>query len=254
MARRCIMESFERSLDYHLVEEDSFISAHKRLLKLCVVNEMQVPFGDVKNPKTLQAEICSMTVLKGKAIEQVLDGINYLSQFDYVPLKEQALQGYVNEYLLSYIEEQRRLPADDPRKFVYNYYDRLRFYPCRDGKTLDQVEAVRKSIAEQIKNNHSSNRNQMVTWIAEEDISSGSPPCLQIVWVPYMGNHQIEVHLHWRSRDLYGAWLANLVAIINMIQRDIAEPNNCKIVKIVDIVDSNHIYSGDFAAAKKVVF
>lgn len=94
----------------------------------------------------------------------------------------------------------------------------------------------------------------MVTWIAEKDIKSESPLCLQIVWMHYLGNNQIEVHLHWRSRDLYGAWLYNLVAIINMIQRDIAEPNNCKITKVVDIVDSNHIYAGDFTQARRAVF
>lgn len=169
-------------------------------------------------------------------------------------MKEISIQKYIDEYKIPYIEEQRSLSEDDPRKFVYNYYDRFRFYPISKGKTLDQVESLKESIAEQIRNNHSSNRNQMVTWIAEKDIKSESPPCLQIVWVPYLGNNQTEVHLHWRSRDLYGAWLYNLVAIINMIQRDIAEPNNCKITKVVDIVDSNHIYAGDFAQARRVVF
>ena len=254
MAQRCIMESFERSLKYYEVEGEDFVSVHKKLLSLCIENEQPVPFGDVKNPKTLQCEISTLAVLEGKAIDQILDGVNYLSRFDYVTLKESSIQKYIDEYKIPYIEEQRNLSEDDPRKFVYNYYDRFRFYPISKGKTLDQVESLKESIAEQIRNNHSSNRNQMVTWIAEKDIKSESPPCLQIVWVPYLGNHQIEVHLHWRSRDLYGAWLYNLVAIINMIQRDIAEPNNCKITKVVDIVDSNHIYAGDFAQARRAVF
>ena len=90
----------------------------------------------------------------------------------------------------------------------------------------------------------------MITWIPEIDTFSPEPPCLQRVWISLIENNFIEVHLDWRSRDLYGAWHVNLVAIINMISRDIAKPNNCEIVRIIDSCDSLHIYNGDFDQAK----
>jgi len=53
--------------------------------------------------------------------------------------------------------------------------------------------------------------------------------CLQRIWIRYLGDQSVEVHLTWRSRDLYTAWQANIVAIIDMLNR----------------ADSLHIYESD---------
>jgi len=91
----------------------------------------------------------------------------------------------------------------------------------------------------------------MTTWIPSIDAFSESPPCLQRIWMTLIDESSIEIHLDWRSRDLFGAWHVNLIALINMINRDIAMPLNCKIARIIDSCDSLHIYNGNWQEAVK---
>jgi len=247
------MSFFERTLPHYEIESADLITAYKRLIHYCLENRCHVPFGDAKNPKVMECEISSQTILSGKAVKQLLDGVNYLSQFSFIPLKRNSIQGYIDEYSMEFIEKQRLLDEKDPRKFAYLYYDRLKFGEGPDGKTYDQVEAVKNDLARQIKEDRPSNRNQMITWNVSRDLFSDSPPCLQRVWVAYLGDHKIGISLDWRSRDLYGAWLANLVALTNMFERDIARPNNCEIVWLKDKCDSLHIMEGDYKEALKTV-
>ncbi|MDD3386317.1 MAG: thymidylate synthase [Candidatus Pacebacteria bacterium] len=242
-----------RTLKAILVKEAGFIEAWIKLLSYCIKNESQVIFGDKDNPKRIRGEICSRVILEGKAVEQIINGVSYLSKYKKVfPFGPQFIQHYVDEYSLEYIEKQASLPLGDKQKFTYTYYDRFRRYPTLKG-LFDQVEALKNNVGQQIKSGIFSNRHQMITWIPEIDTFSAEPPCLQRVWISLIDKNCIEVHLEWRSRDLYGAWHVNLVAIINMINRDIAIPNNCKIVRVIDSCNSLHIYNGDFEQAKTAV-
>ena len=222
------------------------------LLKYCIGNESSIIFGDKNDPKRIRGEICSRVVLEENAVKQIIDGVNYLPRQKMFPFGGKFIQHYVDEYSLKYIEEQAILKNGDKKKFVYTYYDRFRRYPTSNG-IIDQVEALKNNLGQQIKNGIFSNRHQMTTWIPEKDVFSAEPPCLQRIWVTLIENNSIEVHLDWRSRDLYGAWHVNLVAIINMIDRDIAKPNNCKIIRVIDSCDSLHIYNGDFDQARTAV-
>jgi hypothetical protein len=63
-------------------------------------------------------------------------------------------------------------------------------------------------------------------------LSQKVPHACKGIWITLIDKPLIEIHLDWRSRDLFGAWHVNLIALINMISRDIDEPLNCKIVKM----------------------
>ena len=224
-----------------------------KLLEHCIKNKNLIPFGSKDDPKAIRGEICSRVILEQSAVKQVLDGVNYLPKYGkQFPFGTKFIEYYIDEYSVQYIEEQEALEEGSKKKFTYTYYDRFKRYPTSKG-ILDQVEALRENVGKQIESNFFSNRHQMITWIPEIDTFSASPPCLQRVWISLIENNFIEVHLDWRSRDLYGAWHVNLVAIINMINRDIAKPNNCKIIRIIDSCDSLHIYNGDFDQAKASV-
>lgn len=54
------------------------------------------------------------------------------------------------------------------------------------------------------------------------------------------------------SRDLYAAWNSNMVGLLTMIKREVLEPNNLKLVKVVDFCNSMHIYEADWESASKV--
>ncbi len=56
----------------------------------------------------------------------------------------------------------------------------------------------------------------------------------------------------WRSRDLFAAWNSNMVGLLTMVKKEVFEPNNLNLVKVVDFCNSLHIYEADWEAASKV--
>ena len=118
--------------------------------------------------------------------------------------------------------------------------------------SIDQIKTLNHFLATQIHNEISSNRDQSVTWRADDDLGADAAPCLQRIWIRYLGDHSVEVHLEWRSCDLYTAWQVNIIALVDMLNREVIRPNNCRIVKLVDYSDSAHIYKSDAYAANDV--
>lgn len=240
-----------RSLKTVLVKGDDVIEVWLRLLKYCVQNKSEASFGDENNPKRIGAEICSRVVLEENAVNQLIDGAA-LGDDLRLPFRRGAIQKYIDEYTLEYIEEQAQLPTGHNQKFTYTYYDRFRRYPVGTEK-IDQVSILRENIGRQIKSEIFSNRHQMITWIPEIDIMSSEPPCLQRVWMSRVDTRSVEAHLDWRSRDGYGAWHVNLIAIISMLYRDIALPNGVRITRVIDSCDSFHVYAGDLQKVESIV-
>lgn len=102
-----------------------------------------------------------------------------------------------------------------------------------------------------------------MTWVVERDLFvEEDQPCFQRVQFfaysfPIIEGDTIipgkgEVHVSWRSRDLYAAWNSNLVALTLFFKKEVFEPNNIKIIRCVDFCNSLHIYQGDWDAAEKV--
>ena len=85
-------------------------------------------------------------------------------------------------------------------------------------------------------------------------MGSASPPCLQRIWIRYSGEYTVDVHFSWRSRDLFGAFQSNIIALVNMLNQGVISPNNCKIKRIIDDNDSLHIYQRDWDDARKVEY
>jgi thymidylate synthase len=133
-------------------------------------------------------------------------------------------------------------------------------------KAIDQIKIIRDKICERIKKGGEclvSNRDQAITWTPERDLFvKEDQPCLQrvqffIYSFPVIEGDKIipgkgEVHISWRSRDLYAAWNSNLVALILFLKKEIFDPNNIKIIRVVDFCSSLHIYEGDWEAAGKI--
>ncbi len=237
-----------RNLKPVLLKKTDVFDAWITLLGHCIANEYEefkeIIFGDKDEPKTIAAEVMSIVVLDEHAVNQLIDWPRLIKKEGF-PYGENFIRKYIEEYTYEFIEEQKKLPEEE--QFVYNYFGLLTDY---DG--FNQVEALKENIASQLKEKIFSNRHQMITWMPKVHAFSQSPPCLQRVWVTLVTENTIDVHLDWRSRDLYGAWLPNLIALISMINREIAFSNNCKIVRLIDRCDSCHIYKGDMESAKKI--
>ncbi len=144
-----------------------------------------------------------------------------------------------------------------------------------DSYFIDQLKVIKENIAKRIEKGGEclvSNRDQVITWIPSRDMFvDEDQPCLQrlqffVYEYPediYHGrdsdgdiieykNGKAEFHVTWRSRDLFGAWNSNMIALIKMINKEIFEPNDLELIRVVDFCDSLHIYKADWEQAKMV--
>jgi thymidylate synthase len=140
---------------------------------------------------------------------------------------------------------------------------------------IDQLKVIRENIAKRIEKGGDclvSNRDQVITWIPDRDMFvSEDQPCLQrIQFFVYEYPRLLisdkftkdtntgcikgkaELHCMWRSRDLFAAWNSNMVGLITMLNKEIFEPNNLELIKVVDFCNSLHIYEADWESATKV--
>jgi thymidylate synthase len=60
------------------------------------------------------------------------------------------------------------------------------------------------------------------------------------------------MHCMWRSRDLFTAWNSNYVGLLTMVKKEILEPNNLRLIKVVDFCNSLHIYKADWESAATI--
>jgi thymidylate synthase (methanogen type) len=179
----------------------------------------------------MSKDICSVIEIREPYAEPMLH-----PQF---PTKEMHVKEYLKQWERDYDWKKQG--------FEYNYMDRLINYPSR-GKDVDQLKAIKELLPQGV-----SRRRQAITWIPERDLFvKEDQPCLQRLWVRDLGNGNAEMHCMWRSRDLYAAWNSNMIGLLTMIKREVLEPNNLKLVKVVDFCNSLHIYEADWDEASKV--
>ncbi|HEY9245590.1 MAG TPA: thymidylate synthase [Candidatus Methanoperedens sp.] len=179
----------------------------------------------------MSKDICSVIEIREPYAEPMLH-----PQF---PTKELHVKEYLKQWEREYDWKKQG--------FEYNYMDRLVRYPSRN-QDVDQLKAIRDLLPQGV-----SRRRQAITWIPERDLFvKEDQPCLQRLWVRSLGDGNAEMHCMWRSRDLYAAWNSNMVGLLTMIKREVLEPNNLKLIKVVDFCNSLHIYEADWDDASKV--
>jgi thymidylate synthase len=224
----------------HEVRAQDFNQAWLQLLRNCLKSNKRITFGDVTDPK-IALDTVQTIILEGDAIQQIEKRVIHPEN----PFK--LVDQYCNEFTWPYLEKYDLKPEDD--KFSYLYFDRL----ARYNGFINQLQAMRQDLTTQIATGIDSNRSKAITWQPEEDMGSLASPCLQGIRTRHEGNLQVSVHFDWRSRDAWGAWQSNLVALVDMLYREVIDPNDCIIARIVDKNDSLHVYKRDEDAAKKLV-
>ena len=220
-------------------EEKDFPKAWENAVRFCMKEgyEIKTEYG----PKA--KDICSTIVLSGSAIHHIKRRILHPK----FPTSGKHLSEYVKQFT----------PEFDASVFEYTYYDRLTKYPVAGNIVKYEINQL-KNLKDNLRN---SRRLQAITWVPELDLESEEPPCLQRIWIrvlqkPDMQNYiyskgMVEVHFDWRSRDLYSAWMSNLVGLVFMVYNEILG-DDYEIVKLVDYVDAMHIYETDWQQAKLV--
>jgi thymidylate synthase len=228
----------------HLIEERNFHNAWAKAIHAVLRKGADLVIGGGEERKQIK-DSCMLISMTGNAIKQI-EARELHPQYPFRRIEE-----YCNEFTRPFLEEYSSKPVNE--RFSYLYFERLAQYePPSSGNRSDQIALLKNALADQIKQDITSNRSQAITWYVPFDIQRSSPPCLQRIQIRYIPDHTVDVHLTWRSRDLFTAWQSNIVCIIEMLNREVIKPNNCQIVRIIDYSDSLHIYTRDIADAKKV--
>ena len=230
-----------------IVEENDFHRAWTSAVQMVLMNGADLVIGGAEERKPIK-DSCMLISLEGNAIKQI-ESRELHPQF---PTKRTHLDKYCEEYTRPYLEEYRKKKPED--RFAYLYFERLCHYKDPIHISIDQLKLLLNFLYGQMRMNITSNRMQAITWYVDDDNTTNSPPCLQRIQIRYIPENKVDVHLTWRSRDLYAAWQSNVICLIDMLNREVIRPNNCQIVRIVDFSDSLHIYKTDIEEAKKVRF
>ena len=221
-----------------IIKENNFHNAWSTIIHRILRNGTEITIGDKTERKPIY-DSCMVVELTGNAIKQIIDRELH-PQYPF-----RNIDQYCEEYTYRYLEEYLKKPEEE--RFAYLYFERLALY----NGIHDQILMLFNQLSEQKKDNVTSNRCQAITWYPS-DLDSKSPPCLQRIQLRYLPTNKVDVRLNWRSRDAYGAWQANIIALVGMINELIVKPNNCSIANIVDYSDSLHIYKNDEQVAEKV--
>lgn len=244
-------------LSANLIEEQNFHNAWVKAIR-AVLRGTDLVIGGGDERKAVR-ESCVLISMTGNAIKQI-EARELHPQYRFRRIEE-----YCNEFTREFLEEYRSEPVNE--RFSYLYFERLAYYEAtsrsrfrsnhgnsNSSSSSDQIISLKTALTDQINQNITSNRTQAITWYVPSDIKQSSPPCLQRIQIRYVPEKSVDVHLTWRSRDLFTAWQSNIVCIIEMLNREVIKPNNCQIVRIIDYSDSLHIYRYDIEDAKKLDF
>jgi len=227
-----------------LIEERNFHNAWAKAIRAVLGKGVDLVIGGGDERKPIK-DSCMLISMTGSAIKQI-EAHELHPQYPFRRIEE-----YCNEFTRPFLEEYRSKPVKE--RFTYLYFERLAHYEALSGSSSsDQIVLLKDALADQLKENITSNRAQAITWYVPFDIGRSSPPCLQRIQIRYIPENTVDVHLTWRSRDLFTAWQLNIVCIIEMLNHEVIKPNNCQIVRIIDYSDSLHLYARDIEDAKKV--
>lgn len=220
-------------------QSEDFNTAWLQVLRNCLKGK-SIVFGDQTHMKHA-LDTSQTIILKGSAIEQIEKWTIHPDN----PFK--LVKQYCEEFTWEYLKAYDLKPED--AKFAYMYFDRL----ARYNGFIDQLKAMRDDLEVQIATGICSNRSQAITWEPEKDMGNVASPCLQRIRIRHEGDGKVSVHFSWRSRDAWGAWQSNLIALIDMIYRYVLDPNDSIIEVVMDSNDSIHVYNPDMQAATSLV-
>lgn len=130
--------------------------------------------------------------------------------------------------------------------FEYTYIDRMVNY---DG--FDQLKWMRDQLES---NRFDSKRVQAISWMPFVDCNKKEDqPCFQRIWVYPYPDRSLDVHIHYRSWDMFKAFEANLIAFQELIAEEFLLPCDYRLNCLRCFADNGHIYEDDFQSVERIL-
>lgn len=148
-----------------------------------------------------------------------------------------GLKNYLEEVLDGRLDE-----AVKQGKLPYTYHERL-----FDYEGTDQIQYV----IGKLKEAPYTRRAQAIAWKPLKDPGLSSPPCLQRLWFKaYEGD--LVLQSDWRSRDLFRAAHANMLALTEL-QKRVAQEVGFRVGAYVDFSNSAHVYERSYGDVERFI-
>ncbi|MBN2150999.1 MAG: hypothetical protein JW839_06125 [Candidatus Lokiarchaeota archaeon] len=196
--------------------------------------------------------------IRGKAVKVAGETI-YCHAGD-VYCMEAIKGGYLTEVMAG--DRDKDIWASDT-SYPYTYHDRLFNYKAANTEDESYLKGISKELLaslsslpgvdqvaaaiKKLKEAPHSRRAQAITWRPLSDPDRDDPPCLQRIWFR-VHEGKLRTNTHWRSRDLFGAWEANVNGML-LIAKRVAEELGVEVGGYTDFCDSLHVYG-----RRKLVF
>ena len=214
------------------IMETSAMIAWEKAMTFVANSPLKLRFGggtEIKHALDSQVSI----ILDKNAVNELLNEQWHPS--DPFCTKER-INAYKEEYKSSF----------DASKFDYTYRNRLEHgFVTKGGADVNQIYILLKGLQKQIDEQMGSNRNIAVLFNPAIDNFSGKAiPCFNEILVRWEKKGYCSVHTTFRSHDL-SAWNANMLAISEFVNEEIAKPCGCNILYWSEHNYSLHIYEYD---------
>lgn len=186
-------------------------------------------FGKVKPTEyaTEQKELLNMVAV---VTCEDPDNIDYP---EYMPFPRYDLEDYYPQITSKEL----------PQGLSYTYGNRLMNY----AGGVDQIQ----KIINYLKETWFTRRAVATTWNVELDPDSKSPPCLVTIFASIQDD-KLYLTTHFRSHDIYNAWLLNVFAI-RRLQKTMALEIGIALGPLTVVSHSAHIYEDKWNSAKDTI-
>jgi len=163
--------------------------------------------------------------------------------FKYRPVNVEDIKHIITEDKEQFLE-----PSSEAESIGYTFkrsngFDTIQF----ELPPVDQIAAAIK----QLKKASYTRRAEAITWRPLADNDRDDPPCLQRLWFRVFDG-KLRMNAHWRSRDLFGAWEANVNGMLQ-IGKYVAEQIGVEFGEYFDFCDSLHIYGKKKKVYKELI-
>jgi thymidylate synthase len=160
---------------------------------------------------------------------------------------------------IKFYKEQFKRESAGKHGFEYTYIDRLVNY---GGDVPGATEGFDQLawMTQQLENKrYESKRIQAITWEPKVDcLKKEDQPCFQKIWAFPWKNNKLDVHIMYRSWDMFKAWEANLMAFQELIKDEFLMAGhtgsefNMGALRLFG--DNVHIYEDDWQAVEETFF